>query len=356
MEKYFDIFVHDSNWGQHELMLRLPGSLLDVPVTEPYVTDETLDTHAAGAFTLVHFQTTDEEEGGRWVEEEESEAWLSQLLPLREELASGDLRALYLGWLVGAQSGIVDDDTPEPPVPPGLRQLSPALKALASFLWLDDDLIAVAAEQSAPLRTTHTSRDDQRRWLAGIPEAEKDALLVRVLDGEGARLQLELRRRLQHATVPAPASMATNPPRTVAQLVATADERREARRRAEAERAAQEQAQKQREAATRRATYLQGLQGREEQMWQQVESLVRTTKQAEYDRAVTVLVDLRDLAGLTGQQDAFAVRLGRLREQHAGKPSFIRRLEKANLPGTSGHLLDNSKTSSKHQEGRERDH
>jgi hypothetical protein len=331
MEKYFDIFVYDSNWGQHELMLRLPQSLLDVRATEPFVTDETLDTHAASAFTLVRFQATDEEKGGGWVEEEESEAWLPRLLHLRQELATGDFRALYLGWLAGAQSGIIDDDTPEPPVPPGLQQLSPALKALVSFLWLDDDLIAVAAEQSVHLRVTHPSRDDQLRWLAGIPESEKDALLVRLLEGEGAQLQLELQRRLQQATASVHAAVAANVRRTVAQLIATADERRETRQRIEAERAAQEKTQKQREAAARRATYLRGLEGQEEELWRKVENLVRLTKQAEYDLAVPILLDLRDLAGLTGQQDVFIARLGHLRKQHRGKPSFIQRLDKAQL-------------------------
>jgi hypothetical protein len=328
MEKYFDIFVYDSNWGDRELMLRLPRSMLDVAIANPHNTDETIATHGAGAFTIVHFHISDEEEGGY---EEDSEEWLPRLLPLRDELATGDLRALYLGWLLSAQHGLIDDDEPEPPVPPGLRQLSPALKALASFLWLDEDLIAVAAEQSVHLRSRRTSRDDQLRWLSGIPAPEKDAMLLRVLEGEAVRLQLELRRRFQQATAPPQAVADTTPHRTLVQLVTAADERREARQRAEAERVAQEQAQKQREAAARRATYLESLKGQEEEMWRKVESLVRTTKQADYDRAVPLLQDLRDLSSLTGQQDIFTVRLRHLREQHAGKPSFIRRLDSAKL-------------------------
>ena len=44
-----------------------------------------------------------EDEDGDW--EEGGEGWLASILPVRAELASGDLRCLYLGWLSTAQAG-----------------------------------------------------------------------------------------------------------------------------------------------------------------------------------------------------------------------------------------------------------
>ena len=35
------------------------------------------------------------------------------------ELAAGDLRGLYLGWLLSLRQGELDDDEPEPPPRPG---------------------------------------------------------------------------------------------------------------------------------------------------------------------------------------------------------------------------------------------
>ena len=77
--------------------------------------------------------------------------------------AAGDLRLLYLGWLLKIQlSGLDDEDADfddggegladgvEPPVPAGLRQLSDSLASAAKFLRIDDDLIAVAAKAEPP--------------------------------------------------------------------------------------------------------------------------------------------------------------------------------------------------------------
>jgi len=78
---------------------------------------------------------------------------------VRAELARGDLRALYLGWLLRAQSGELDDDDTEPPVPPGLGQLSASLESLAEFLRIDDDLLHVAAE-SGKINLTHPASEN----------------------------------------------------------------------------------------------------------------------------------------------------------------------------------------------------
>jgi hypothetical protein len=71
-------------------------------------------------------------------------------------------RPLYLAWLAayGAwerDEDVLDrdaDDDLEPPVPPGLRTLTAAQRALTDFLRLDGDLFAVAAQTSPPLATT----------------------------------------------------------------------------------------------------------------------------------------------------------------------------------------------------------
>lgn len=46
-----------------------------------------------------------DEEGGEWVE---GEGQLSSLISVRAELARGDLRTLYLGWLLRVQAGEID--------------------------------------------------------------------------------------------------------------------------------------------------------------------------------------------------------------------------------------------------------
>jgi prevent-host-death family protein len=72
---------------------------------------------------------------------------------VRSELARGDLRALYVGWLLCAQSGELEPIDLSPPVPPGLAKLSGSLTSLVEFLRIDRTLIRVAAEPAAKSRT-----------------------------------------------------------------------------------------------------------------------------------------------------------------------------------------------------------
>ncbi len=69
--------------------------------------------------------------------------------PLRAEILRGDLRVAYLAWLLAVQSYDVGDEDQEPPVPPGLTDLTGAQQAMVDFLRIDTDLLSAAGEQSA---------------------------------------------------------------------------------------------------------------------------------------------------------------------------------------------------------------
>ena len=76
---------------------------------------------------------------------------------------------------------------------------------------------------------------------------------------------------------------------------------------------------------------LDGLVGHVDELWQQVEALVATKRQTDYDAAVKVIQDLHDLATRRGQLDIFAPRLQQLRARHAKKVSLLDRLDSAPL-------------------------
>ena len=132
METYFDAFVYLANWGSRWFMLRIPGKLLGIKAVKAYCVDEYLSCHQKGSNVVLSFRYEDEE-GYEWVE---GEGWLASLLPIRADLLRGDLRALYIAWLLSVQSEEIDEDTREPPVPPGLDNLTAALNQfmLAEFL------------------------------------------------------------------------------------------------------------------------------------------------------------------------------------------------------------------------------
>jgi len=130
---------------------------------------------------VLSFRSEDEESG--WVE---GEGWLAGLIQIRSDIMRGDHRALYLGWLLALQSGEIDDDALEPPVPPGLGDLNAPLDRLADFLRVDSDLIATSAARSPGVHTRDLTKKETDAWLRTLSSKEKDAILYRV--GGGFRI------------------------------------------------------------------------------------------------------------------------------------------------------------------------
>jgi hypothetical protein len=327
MEKYFDAFIYLANWGMHEFMLRLPSRLLEAETAQSYAVDGFLDIQVRGERLILQF-TSEDEEGGDWVDDEEAASWMLTLLPLRAEIAGGDLRALYLGWLAGAEAGLLDDEEREPPLPPGLGQLSAALEALTGFLRLNEDLVAVAAA-GTPDRAGAPSPDDLARGIAALPVSEKDALLLRLAMGDEAQVRAEILRRCRPANAPHPGTRTGG--RTVAELLRAAEERAEQRLRSTAQRKAAEQARREQDQAAARTRYLDSLVGREEELWSQAEALIEVKRPREYDQAVQLLKDLHDSSARRDGADAFAARLRPLQIRYAKRVSLLDRLDRAGL-------------------------
>jgi signal transduction histidine kinase len=319
MECWYDAFLYLTNWGSRQLMLRLPADALDVDTAQRYgLGQEAMWAH--GDHVILSFDS-DEEGGDTW--DDDGSGWLASILPLRAELAGGDHRALYLAWLLLVQAEHTDEDEPEPPVPPGLGTPSGALTAFREFLRIDPDLVQVAAERSPPLPAA-PEPEAVRAWIASLPDAERVELLSRVAAGQERQVRAELLRRLQ-VSRDAPAMMDAMP-RTAQELLDAAEEVAEQRQRAHAEAAAREHARQKRKAEEARARHLDTLAPREDETWEEVDALIASKQPKSYDRAVSLLKDLRDLAARDGRESTFAARIQALRDAHAKKPSFLQRL------------------------------
>jgi hypothetical protein len=325
MEKYFDAFLYVANWGTRVLRLRLPTRLLAAKTARLYCVGEHVSVLETSGKVILTFRSEDEGVGG-WVE---AEGELSSLVSARGELARGDLRAVYLGWLLCAQSGELNDDDLEPPVPAGLAELSPSLESLVEFLRIDTDLVRVAAGASLPLADVVPDPADLRRWLGRRSVAEKDDWLARLILENDSVLVNELLQRLSHARAAARPTAARRR-RTVAELLRAAESASDERRRVAAEEASQEDARLQREAAAARAERLELLVGQEHEIWSRAESLIATRQPRRYDQAVALLADLRDLAALR-EDGEFGRRIAALRTEHARKSTLIDRLNETGL-------------------------
>jgi hypothetical protein len=327
MEKYFDAFLYLANWGTHVFKLRLPARLLDARTAGLYCVGERACVRESNGKVIVSFVSEDEG-GGDWVK---GDGELASLISVRSELARGDLRALYLGWLLCVQTGDLDDDDIEPRVPAGLAQLSASLESLIEFLRIDTDLVDVAATASPPLVHVEQTPAAVREWLAKLPVAEKDDLLARLMAGNDGAVANELVQRMRREREGGQgAGEAVTKRRTVAELLRASEQAAAERSRIAAEKAAKEEARRARAAALARAKHLDQLAGMEPMLWGKVESLIATRKPKSYDQALEVLVDLRDLASRNDRTD-FRPRVEALRNAHASKPALIGRLRKSGL-------------------------
>ena len=302
-----------------------------------YCDDESLELKVKGKHVVVKFSSFIEGEDF-W--EEGGEDWMPRLIALRDDLMSGDTRAFYLAWLASIQwskpdEGLHgDEEGLEPPVPPGLANLSEPLRALAEFLRVDDTLIEVAAAGSVGEPPRGPSRDKLAAWVKGLPAAEKDDYLSRFFaGGEDLPLRAELSRRAGEAFAARGGKAAVSGAgrRKVARLLAARDDLAATKARAEAERSAKEKARRDREEAEARAKHLDELARREPEAWNEVETLIASTIQKNYDLAVKLLVDLRDLLARSGRDEEAAARILEIRRRHQNKPSLVKRFNAKNL-------------------------
>ena len=232
---------------------------------------------------------------------------------------SGDWRLAYLIWLTGVENGNVRDEALEPL--PGLAPLNGGLQAFAEFFRIDADLVQAAAEGQGAMKHMNIPLDALRAFVKTIPALEQTALLQRVAEGD-PHVAADLRSRFRKA-----ASRQDSPTsrvlRTASDLRERASAIRTARENAAAERRRAEcLRQKQR---TERAR-LAALRQRGEDVWREVEAEVERRNASGYDRAASLIFDLRALADEDGATAEFANRLKALRKHHERKQRFIQRL------------------------------
>jgi hypothetical protein len=316
VERYFDAHMYFANWGTHRLILRIPTKRVDVKALRAYFVGDSATARVAGEHFLLDLHSEDEEPEYY----EESQGSLGALTALRTELMRGDFRGAYLAWLLAVQAGDVADSEREPPVPPGLSELTAAQAAMVEFLRIDEDLLAAAAGASA------ADTDDTealRAWAAALSPRAKDQWLARAIEDPDLSLGAELRRTFRDQTKPA-----SRGGRRLSELRAAAESTREARERAET--VAREQAKKAADATRRKR--LDALATKVGAAWTELEALV---DQKDYDAAIKLATDLRDLAKRDGAVAAFAKRFEALRKRQLRRRGFFDRWKLQNEPSQS---------------------
>ena len=198
-------------------------------------------------------------------------------------------------------------------------------------MHLDRDLVEIAAEASRPLSAAQPEAAHIAAWLGAQLVGTKDEWLARLMIGDDPALPADLLQRFVADQSPGPTAIGgTASRRTADDLLRAAETRRNERERIAAEKAAAAKIRREREAAATRARQLDLLAGREAQLWTKVEELATTRLPKDYDEAVRLLVDLRDLSA-RGDATVFQSQLAGFRSAHMRKPSLLARLQQAVL-------------------------
>jgi hypothetical protein len=304
LTKYFDAHLYFANWGTHRFMLRLPAAMVDHRALRPYFPGGAATLMKTGRYVVLdlHSESEDPEDdmsdGGR----------LGALAPLRAGLLQGDLSVAYLAWLLAVQSDEVRAGTREPPVPARLATPSAPLSAFAEFLRIDRDLLRAASEGS---RASNIDAASLRRWLKTVPTRDKDRWLLRAVchHQELPTAEILAAFRRQDGAV-------SSKGRTVADIRERAEEIRRAREREEARHAAQSRAR----AEAVRGKRIDALERQGDKVWNRLDMLVDLK---EYEEAIRLTIDLRDLGQRIGRSATFEARLNELRKRHPRRRGYL---------------------------------
>jgi len=314
LEQYFDAMLYLANWGSRHLVFHFPRSFIDLSQMQSYEVEDVIEFREGDAHTILDINFL-EEGVVFWVE---GEGRLSSLMRLRDDILQQDYRVLYLAWLKAISMNLLNEWEREPPVPPGLRSLSSALRNFVDLFEIDKHLVAVAAKASG--EPSQVSKSDLCQAISHLSREECEEYLLRLAQGEPhLSITLNARLRQPQTSAQSPSTMR----RTVKHLLAEAERERE-----------EEKRQRALEAERKRIQELDALARREDEAWQEVERLVQKPSAKTYDQAVQLLSQLREVASRQKQDDIFKQRLNGIYERYKTRHSLLEKLRAVGLHST----------------------
>jgi hypothetical protein len=117
-------------------------------------------------------------------------------------------------------------------------------------------------------------------------------------------------------------------------LLELAQDRREQRARLAVKEREREREKAERAAAAARQRRLDVLAREGDRAWLRVTAHINSKKPTEYDAAVALLCDLRDLSDRGGHREVFTGKLLELTQIYASRPALLERLNRADLKAT----------------------
>ena len=279
MARYFDVGLRWTSNGDRLLLLRLPHSRATRRTLAPYFDGEGLSLRKFGDHLVLEINFEDEDA------DYDSFEWsLGPLMPLRAALLTGDLRPAYVAWLWAAtrdryEDELIDHESEEPAVPPGLAQPSSAISALVDFLEVDQDSFTAAAEGSP---ASNHDEDAVLQWVRSMSGRQQQQWLLRAIERPELTLGAQMISTFREQNPTAVSSV-----RTLGELRARAEVIRKARELEAFEASEVDRARREAE----QECELQQLRKRWATSWTRLERLINDKQ---YDEAAELTMKLRD--------------------------------------------------------------
>ena len=318
---YFDGFLYWANWGAPQLAFRLSRGLLPTNLLSGYDLDEFVTFSRRQEYDILDIHFGDMEGPDEWIEYD-----LGSLMPIRDELMDGDLRALYIVWLaaqrqLGSYAEEENYDVNAPPVPPAFGALTSAQQALADLLQTPQELLNAVARHSVGNTPSSAPEEDVADLVELLPPERRLEYLKRLAHNEpglGRLLVHELR-----ALRPDAASAASPLGKQVTYATSLAESQVIKRQ--------MELDQRERENRARLRT-LQQIHDHQDEHWQHITLAAERGSGPGYDEATRLLVELRRVADHFGEARAFQEHFQTWVQPHLRRPAFARRLRENEFP------------------------
>ncbi len=117
---------------------------------------------------------------------------MQSIIEVRRRLLGGELRVLYLLWLIS----MIDDqedllDSKEPPLPAGMVEVANDFQPFLEFFGLDPLLLSAAAEGSPDAPKTASQEEKVQQWVTSQDETAAKSLLHAFLTKDPAAVKAE---------------------------------------------------------------------------------------------------------------------------------------------------------------------
>ena len=318
LREYFDGFLYWANWGSPELAFRFPHGILPADLIADYDFDDFVTFTQYKDYDILDIHFGEMQGPDEWIEYE-----LGSLIPIRDELMEGDLRALYVAWLASQcmMFGYEEDQEEEdyeivvPPVPPDFGKLTAAQQALAELLQVPEELLVTTAQHSTGTIAS-PKKDDFATWVKQLPADSKNEYLLRLAHNEPGLSRLFVRELRELNRDKARVRPSAGERVTYATLNS---ESKILKNQRESEKRERERAEHLRN--------LQYIHDHQETYWKQINQAVEHTVGARYDDAVRDLVVLREAADQFSETREFQERFRTWIRPYMRRPGLIKRLQ-----------------------------